>query len=393
MRRMGQANPTGVLDAALEWLRGQGPEMERALGALVDQNSHTENRAGADRVAAMLRELFALPGLGVEGRPNDRFGEHLLVSSAVAGADDVLLVGHHDTVFPVGTFEGVREDGELLRGPGVLDMKGGLIVIRFALAALSRAGLLDRIPLRVVSVSDEEVGSPTSQPILRSLAPHAACALVFESGRPNDAIVTTRKATGGATVTARGKAAHAGAKHDEGRNAIWALARFIDRAQRLTDYPRGVTINVGKIEGGQGKNTVPDLALAHLDLRYSAPADGAYVLEALAQVAREAAGEVPGTSVEVSAAVSRPPMTKTAASAALLGEYAACARAAGLGAAEAPPTGGGSDANTVSAVGLAAIDALGPRGSGFHTLDEHIVRTTLVPKAEALVRFLAGHAR
>ncbi len=393
MRRMGQANQTVALDPALEWLRGQAPEMERALGALVDQNSHTENRAGADRVAAMLRELFTLPGLTVEERPNDRFGAHVLVSSAAAGEGDVLLVGHHDTVFPEGTFEGVREDGELLRGPGVLDMKGGLVVIRFALAALARAGLLDRIPLRVVSVADEEVGSPTSQPILRALVEHAACALVFESGRPNDAIVTTRKGTGGATVTARGRAAHAGAKHDEGRNAIWALARFIDRAQRLTDYPRGITINVGKIDGGQGKNTVPDLARAHLDLRFSVPADGAYVLEALAQAAREAAAEVPGTTVDVAAEVSRQPMTKTVASAALLDEYAACARAAGLAAAEAPPTGGGSDANTVSAVGLPAIDALGPRGTGFHTRDEHIVRATLVPKAEALVRFLAGHAR
>ena len=392
MRRMGQANPTGELDAALQWLLGQAPEMERALGALVDQNSHTDNRAGADRVAAMLRELFTLPGLTAEPHPSDRFGEHLVVSSSSAGSGDVLLIGHHDTVFPVGTFEGVREDGELLRGPGVLDMKGGLVVIRFALAALARAGLLGRIPLRVVSVADEEVGSPTSQPLLRALCEHAACALVFESGRQNDAIVTTRKATGGAIVTARGKAAHAGARHDEGKNAIWALARFIDRAQRLTDYPRGVTINVGKIEGGLGKNTVPELARAQLDLRFSAPTDGAYVLEALAEAARAAAAEVPGTTVEVAAEVTRQPMRKTAASAALLDEYAACARAAGLGAAEAPPSGGGSDANTVSALGLPAIDALGPRGTGFHTRDEHIVRATLVPKAEALVRFLAGRA-
>jgi glutamate carboxypeptidase len=271
-------------------------------------------------------------------------------------------------------------------------MKGGLVVARFALGALSRAGLLEQLPIRVVSVSDEEVGSPTSQPWLRELAQGASCALVFESGRMNDAIVTARKAVGLGTATARGKAAHAGARHEEGRNAIWALARFIDRAQRLTDYPRGVTLNVGKIEGGQGKNTVPDFARAQFDLRFVQPGDSAYVLAALQEAARAAAAEVPGTAIELSATVSREPMARTPASAALLAEYAACARASGLGSSEATPSGGGSDANTVSAVGVPAIDALGPRGDGFHTRDEYVVRASLAPKAEALARFLAARA-
>jgi glutamate carboxypeptidase len=390
----------GPLDAALAWLRSQQAEMERVLAALVRESSHTENRAGNARVADLLCELFALPELLVERRAPGAlgpFGDHLLFQTAAArrseGAGAVLLLGHHDTVFPAGTFEGYVEDGELLRGPGILDMKGGLVVAWFALAALARAGLLARLPVRLVTVSDEEVGSPTSQPWLRELARGAACALVFESGRMNDAIVTSRKAVGLGTATARGQAAHAGANHEEGRNAIWALARFIDRAQQLTDYGRGVTINVGKVEGGQGKNTVPDLARAHFDLRFVRPGDSAYVLAALREAARAAAQEVPGTSIEVAATVSREPMVKSSASAALLEEYAACARASGLGASEAGLSGGGSDANTVSAVGIAAIDGLGPRGDGFHTKDEYVVRATLTPKAEALARFLAarGH--
>lgn len=380
------------LERALAWLSGQGAEMERSLGSLVDQNSWTEHRAGADAVAGLLRELFALPGLDCERHRVERFGEHLVFSTARAGQGDLLLIGHHDTVFPPGTFEGWSTEDELGRGPGCLDMKGGLVVVRFALAALAEAGWLDRVAVRVVSVSDEEVGSPTSRAILAALCGSAAGALVFESGRMSDAVVTTRKGVGQATVTARGRAAHAGARHDEGRNAIWALARFVDRAQRLTDYARGITINVGKIEGGVGKNTVPELARAFVDLRFVAPEDGAWVTEALREAGSASAAEVEGTTVEVDAHVSRPPMTRTPASARLYEEYAACARAAGLGHGEAPLTGGGSDANTVSALGVAAIDALGPRGSGFHTRDEHIVRASLVPKAEALVRFLWGRA-
>src|SRR5262249_37909477 len=160
------------------------------------------------------------------------------------GSKPVGLIGHLDTVFPPGVFEGYRVDADLRRGPGVLDMKGGLVVVAWALKALAQTvGLAAVPPLRVIIVSDEEVGSFEGGPIIQRELAQAQAALVFESGRANDDIVTSRKGTGNLDVTARGKAAHAGNQHQDGANALWALARFVDRAQGLTDYARGITVN------------------------------------------------------------------------------------------------------------------------------------------------------
>lgn len=380
-----------VLPSALAWLRGQRAEMERALGALVAVNSFTANPAGGRRVGAMLRELAVDAGLDVEVRTSERFADHLVLATGAQGAP-FALVGHLDTVFPPGAFEGMREDGELLRGPGVLDMKGGLVVALFALRALHAAGLADRIPVRLVIVADEEVGSPEGQPILREACAGARAGLVFEAGRANDAIVTRRKGVGSMRAVAHGKAAHAGAVHHEGVNAIWALAKFVDRAQRLTDYARGVTVNVGTLAGGQAKNTVPDRAEAGLDLRFGTAADAEALVAALGEAARASAEDVPGARLELDGGPTRWPQERTEASGALAEGYGACARAEGLGAGEAPLVGGGSDANTLASAGIPSIDGLGPRGAGFHTIEERIERATLVAKAAALARFLASAA-
>ena len=273
-------------------------------------------------------------------------------------------------------------------GPGALDMKGGLAVIHAALAALEAAGLLAGLPLAVVCVSEEEVGSPTSKPHLERVAKDAQCALVFESGRAGDAIITRRKGVGAMTVVAHGKAAHAGNNHKDGANAIWALSRFVVAAQQLTDYARGVTVNVGEFHGGTSKNTVPERAECKLDLRYETVAD-AEALVANLRAASDAVA-IPGVRLEVSGGANRLPLERTPASAALRDEYAACARASGLGDGEAALLGGGSDANTVAPLGVPAIDGLGPRGAGFHTTTEYVELDTFVPKCEALVRFLWG---
>jgi len=359
----------------------------------VEVNSFTSNVDGVNRVGALLREAFALPSLALTATPADGFGEHLVWRTPAATANPILLVGHHDTVFPPGHFEGWREDGAgKAVGPGALDMKGGLAVIRTALAALEEVGALADLPIIAISVSDEEVGSPTSAPLLKDLARGAACALVFESGRANDMIITRRKGVGAMTVTAHGKAAHAGNNHKDGANAIWALARFVDAAQQLTDYARGVTVNVGHFVGGTSKNTVPEKAECMLDLRYEAVGDAESLVAALRTAADVISAASPGVRIEVAGGANRLPLERTVASAALRDEYAACARACGLGDGEAPLLGGGSDANTVAPLGVPAIDGLGPRGAGFHTSTEHVELATFVPKAEALVRFLLGRS-
>jgi glutamate carboxypeptidase len=373
----------------LAWLETQGEAMEKLLAELVSENSFTGNAAGGNRVAAGLRAAFESSELVCEAQASPVFAHHLLFSTAAEGPA-IVLVGHLDTVFPPGAFEGYRRDGPWARGPGVLDMKGGLLVAGFALRALSRVGALAALPIRFVVVSDEEVGSPESRLLLQRIGDTAACGLVFEAGRTADAIVTQRKGTGSMFAVARGRAAHAGNLHHEGVNAIWALARFIDRAHALTDYARGTTVNVGTIAGGQSKNAVPDHAKAEIDLRFVTAEEGHNVLAELERAAEAAARSIAGASIELSGGISRPPMERTAASLALFAEYAACARASGLGDGEAPLAGGGSDANTLSAVGVPCIDGLGPRGAGYHTKDERIEIATMIPKAAALFRFLMG---
>jgi len=383
---MGQ--PMGTLDAALAALRARTTEMHAMARRWVEVNSYTANVEGVNRVGAMLREAFTLPSLSLTTIPGgELYGEHLVWRTPATGAP-ILLVGHHDTVFPPGHFEGWREDGNRATGPGALDMKGGLAIIRAVLATLAEAGVLASLPVVVVCVADEEVGSPSSAPHLRELANGAACALVFESGRAGDAIITRRKGVGAMNVVAHGKAAHSGNNHKDGANAIWALAKFVDAAQQLTDYARGVTVNVGQFTGGTSKNTVPEHASCALDLRYETVADAEALVAALRTAAEAAA--IPGVQIAVSGGANRLPLERTPASAALRDEYAACAKAAGLGHGEAGLLGGGSDANTVAPLGVPAIDGLGPRGAGFHTTTEYVELDTFAPKAEALLRFLWG---
>jgi glutamate carboxypeptidase len=379
------------LESALAALRTRSPEMLSLTRSWVEVNSYTQNVAGVNAVGARLREAFSLPALELTVIPGgDSYGDHLVWRTAAADTAPILLVGHHDTVFPPGHFEGWREDGDRAIGPGALDMKGGLAIIRTALAALDDVGLLAKLPVIVACVSDEEVGSPTSAPHLRRLAQGATCALVFESGRANDMIITRRKGVGAMTVTALGKAAHSGNNHRDGANAIWALARFVDAAQALTSYARGVTVNVGQISGGTSKNTVPERAECKVDLRYETVADAEALVSDLRAAASAASAAVEGVNLEIQGGVNRLPLERTPASAALRDEYAACARAAGLGDGEAPLLGGGSDANTVAPLGVPAIDGLGPRGAGFHTTSEYVELSSFLPKAEALVRFLVG---
>lgn len=361
-------------------------------------NSFTDNVEGGRAVGEMLAELVgSIPGTWARRVESEsgRYAPHWLFGTKLAEASAegaVAIVGHLDTVFPPGTFEGFRYDGAIARGPGVLDMKGGLVVAIEALRALGRAGELDRARVVLAIVSDEEVGSPEGRPLLQRELRGAACALVLEAGRKGDAVITSRKGTAGVSAKSSGKAAHAGNAHKDGANAIWALAKLVDMAQGLTDYERGVTLNVGKITGGQGKNTVPDAAEALLDFRFVTTRDGEATMEALREIARRAAEAVPGTRIDLSGGIARTPLERTPENVALYEEYAQYAAIAGLGHAEAPLVGGGSDASSTSAIGIPSIDGLGPRGSGFHTRDELIEAATLVPKAEAIARFLLGRA-
>jgi glutamate carboxypeptidase len=382
------------LDAALEAASRRTGDGFSLLRRWVEQNSHTGAVENVNRMGSLLEEAFALPELELTRRAGNGFGDHLGWKTPAWSTDRarrILLVGHHDTVFPPGSFEGLSERDGTWSGPGVLDMKGGIASVWIALGALSEAGCLSELPLAFVSVGDEEVGSIDSRPFTRSWAEGARAALVFEAGRPNDAIITQRKGTGSVRIIARGKAAHAGNQHADGINAIWALARMIDSAQALTDYDRGITVNVGVVAGGTSKNTVPAEAECTLDFRIERADDAARVTDALAERAKSVEAEL-GAGIELSGGLVRPPWERADGSVALCRRYAEHARAEGLGESESPLIGGGSDANDVGALGVPVIDGLGPRGRGFHTPSEHIERDTLPRRAAALVRFLLAES-
>lgn len=375
------------------------------LRRLVELPSHTYARADVEAAAAALDAACAELGLTCTKVPDHlgKFADHRIYATAATGdGPSLALVGHIDTVYPrsLGFFEFTR-DGDVVRGPGVLDMKSGLTEVLFALRAVQRAApdVWATLPARFVVVSDEEVGSPSSAKLYAELAPRLTGALVFEAGRKGDTIVTRRKGGGLFTITVRGKAAHAGVDHADGVNAIHALALIVDRVERLTDYDRGVTLNVGLFEGGTAKNTVPETARCQVDARFETVADAERVKALLLGLQTDPFAGLEGVperlrrvTVEVAGGVTRPPMEASPASQRLRGVYEPYAAACGLQVGECPLQGGGSDANLLAADGVPAIDGLGPYGQFFHQVEEWSSLDSLRRRTAALACFLAERA-
>lgn len=378
-----------MIDDALAALKRSTPQILALTDAWVRINSHSRNVPGVNHVGRLICDALKELPLSLRVAPGEPWGDHLCFSTPAAERlPALLLIGHHDTVFPQNTFEGFRSDGIHAYGPGVLDMKGGLAIVSVVLGVLHELRALEAMPLRFITVGDEEVGSPTSRVLLEELAQGARCALVFEAGRTADAIVTSRRGSGFARVRSIGRAAHAGNSLAEGRNAIWALARYVDRVQVASAALKGASISTGLFHGGSARNTVAEHAEAEFDLRFVDLDSQAAVETLLYTTAQEIEAELEGLRLKVETTITRRPLERTAASSALCERYGGFQREAGLLSGEAPLQGGGSDANTVGACGLPAIDGLGPRGRGYHTHDEQIEIASLASKAEALLRFL-----
>ncbi len=392
-------DPSHLLGASVDasFEAAQVPFLRR----LVQQPSCSREPEDVEAAAGLLDAEAEALGLSRElHEPTEGpYADHRVYSTEAASTADakcddraLLLVGHVDTVFP--RSEGFLEfsrDGDVIRGPGVLDMKSGLSSVLFALRALGAVDPAARRALRVrfLVTTDEEVGSPSSRSLIQREANRASAALVFEAGRDEDLIVTHRKGTAFFRVTVTGHAVHAGLHHREGKNAIHALALLVPRLEAITDYDRGVTVNVGLIRGGTSKNTVPGHATAELDLRFERSVDGD---EAIAQIEDALRFTLPpsleGCTLRLEGGVSRPPMEPSDHTNALRRRYERHAGEAGLGVGEAPLQGGGSDANILSAAGVAVIDGLGPYGKRFHTPEEWSSLDSLRRRTRALAGFL-----
>jgi len=360
-------------DAALDFLR-----------QLVEMESPSTDKAAVDRVARFVAERARAAGAEVTVLPQERWGDHLLARWG-DGAGGFLLLCHLDTVWPVGTLaeRPWRVEGEQAFGPGVYDDKASAAIILAALEGLRALGLAPRHPVTVLFNSDEEVGSPSSRPLIEAEAARARVVFCVEPARPDGALKVWRKGTGRYTVTALGRAAHAGADHEKGVNAIEELAHQVLRLQGMTDYGAGTTVNVGRIEGGTRANIVPDRAQVRVDVRVKTMAEWERISAAIAALQPV----LPGARLVVEGGMSRPPMEASPVT--LEPFWRAQEIAAGLGLTlTADGTGGASDANFTAAMGIPTLDGLGALGDGAHSVDEYIFIPSLTERAALLAALL-----
>ncbi len=375
----------------LDWLAPRRTEMEALLARLVDIDSWSRDKAGTDAVADALAEVLAADGIATHRVKGERFGDVLKAElPGRTGGAPVLLMGHRDTVFPTGTVASrpFGRDGDTAFGPGVADMKGGLVVATFVLRALKAAGGLD-FPVVGLFTGDEEIGSPEGRAAIEATARGARAAFNCEPGRASGNVVTARK--GGITLDIRvtGRAAHSGVAHADGASAIGALAAKIVRLHALTDYEAGITTNVGVIRGGQSHNTVADLAEAELDIRFVAVDQLDGILAGIDAIL--AAEDVPGTVATATRGPLFMPLEERH-SADLFARYRAAAERVGF-AVGCEFTGGCADSGFTAALGVPSLCGLGPVGGKAHTAEEFCRLETLVPRAQALALSVASLAR
>ncbi|MGL4290721.1 MAG: M20 family metallopeptidase [Phreatobacter sp.] len=332
------------------------------------------------------KDFEGLP-VTIDRRPGkDGYAGVLKVSTGEPSNEKpILVLTHVDTVHPKGTLTGrlpFRREGDKLYGPGLYDMKGGAYLAVAGFRALIRAGVLTARPITFLFTPDEEVGSPTSRAIIEEEARKAAFVLVTEPARDGGRIVTARKGVARFVLTTHGRPAHAGARHQDGRSAIREMAHQILAVEAMTDYARGITTTVGLIKGGSAANVTPETCTAEIDLRVPDPEIGA---EMVARI-RGLMPVTPDVTVHVEGDLNRPPYPKTALTSDLLVRAQGVARSIGFDLEDCPMTGGGSDGNFTAALGIPTLDGLGIDGAGAHTLDEHGLISSIIPRA----RLLAG---
>ena len=294
------------------------------------------------------------------------------------GAEKVLLIGHYDTVHPIGALQYYKEGNEL-HGPGVMDMKSGLISAIWNVKAYRDLEIDPGKKLVFAFNGDEETGSPESEAIICELAKGAKAALVCEPCVSNGDLKTGRKGTLNFIVKIHGKASHAGSAHKDGINAIEEMAKEVLYIQGLTDYEAGTTVNVGVCSGGTKVNVVPDLAVFEVDCRYKTKKEGERIREAICGLAVG----VPGTSREVMVIDGKLSMEETEANLALFDVAKQCGEALGLSFSH-QFVGGGSDGNEVSAMGIPTLDGLGAHGDLAHTPNEYLLIDQFIPRMALL---------
>lgn len=363
--------------------------MVALLRQFVEIESPSNEKGALDAMAAAVAEALWLPGGQVRLVSEATTGDHVVAQWPGAGGrmdGGIVVVCHHDTVHPVGglAINPARVENGWFYGPGSYDMKAALVQTVFALRALQARSAWPSLPVTVLCTSDEEVGSVAGRPLIEAYASRASLVLVMESVMAGWTVKTQRKGVGTFTITVGGRAAHAGASHADGVNAIEEAAHLVLALQGLTDYERGTTVNVGVVQGGTRNNVVPDQCVLEVDVRVT-DMDAGRAVEAAIYGLRPTH---PKATVQVSGSVYRPPMERTAAVARAFEFARGVAAEMGIDLSEGG-TGGGSDANWVSPLGVAVLDGLGPAGAGAHTPNERVEIAALAPHTALLASLIS----
>lgn len=362
-------------------------EMLSLLQKMVEIESPSDDKAAVDRMGSFLAEAFETLGGQVTFYPQEVAGNHLKADFAGSSGKPVLLLGHFDTVWPMGTLTKMPfhiQDGRAF-GPGVYDMKAGIAMMIFALRALKASGDNGHRSVTILLDTDEEVGSTTGRPVVEATAKGCEAVLVLEPSQgPQGHLKTSRKGVGDITIRVRGRASHSGVDFEKGQSAIVELARQLLEIVKFSDPSRGITVNPGVIQGGTRSNVVAAEAWAEVDQRVVHAADAALLEQKFAALKPFN----PECSIEISGGMNRPPMERTEGTVRLFGIAREIAGSIGLEIAESS-TGGGSDGNFTSALGIPTLDGLGALGEGAHATNESVVIQQL-PQRTAL---LAGLIR
>lgn len=378
---------TGPYSGHLPYFEERSQEIVACAKQFVEIESPSDVKQAVDRLGTIVASRFDEIGGRVRSHRAEDFGNHLQIDfDGPSTAKPVLLLGHLDTVYPIGTLSTMpckAAEGRLW-GPGVLDMKSGIALGLYAVGALLGSGEALPRPLTFLFVSDEEVGSKSSRQITEELAKRSAAVLVMEPAFGlHGAVKTARKGVGEYTLKVAGRAAHSGLDFEEGQSAILELAKQIARISSLVDMKRGLTLNVGIVQGGTRVNVVAAEAKAQIDVRVAHIKDVPRIdrqMRSLKPINRKC-------KLEISGGIGRPPMERTAGTAALYDKAVAVAKQLRWKLQEAA-VGGGSDGNFTSALGIPTLDGLGGVGEGAHAANESVVISELPRRAWLLAEMI-----
>ena len=385
---------SAVSSPLLDFCRSQSAWVREALETLVRLESPSDNKAAVDRCGDELTRRLAAIGAKVTRSHQATCGDHVRAewrpSTTVSGATArILLLGHFDTVWPIGTLERMplqEQDGRL-HGPGIFDMKAGIAAAMLAMRALHECR---NVTPHVIMLwtTDEEIGSGTSRALIEETARVSSAVLVLEPSLPGGAAKTSRKGVGEFELTVHGVAAHAGLDPAKGASAVHELARLVLALERLQDPDRGITINVGLISGGSRTNVIADRASAGIDVRVQTIEDAAR-LETAIRSLRPTRSSI---RLDVSGGVGRPPLERSPAVIRLYEQAREVAAALGRDLREGA-AGGGSDGNFTGALGVPTLDGLGPEGDGAHAIHEHVLLDNLSWRGAFLAGLIESLAR